>query len=108
MSIQLNSTTLAAAFGAAGFDDVNVADVMTARKEDGRAWEVILDRGGQLKVTITFRGTRPKESAIKIHERTASLMTEKRTVTTVFFALEDASELPDVLKAIEAALKDAK
>jgi hypothetical protein len=105
MSIELTSTNVAAAFKAAAFDDVNVADVITARKDDGRAWEVILDRGGQLKATITFRGTRPKESAIKINERNASLMTEKRTVTTVFFALNDVSELPDVLKAIEEALK---
>jgi hypothetical protein len=108
MSIELTSTNLAAAFKAADFDDVNVADVITARKDDGRAWEVILDRGGQLKATITFRGTRPKESAIEINERNASLMTEKRTVTTVFFALNDASELPSVLQAIEEALAAAK
>ena len=105
MAIELNSPNLTTAFSAAAFDDGNVADVVTARKDDGRAWEVILDRGGQLKLTVTFRGTKPKESALKINERNASMMTEKRIVTTVFFALNDASELPAVLKAIEDAMK---
>ena len=107
MSIELTSTNLTAAFTAANFDDVNVSDVITARKDDGRTWELILDRGGQLKATITFRGSKPKESTLKINERNASLMTEKRTVTTVFFALNDASELPDVLKSINDAINDA-
>lgn len=104
MAYESNPQTLTASFSAAGFDDVNVGEVITARKDDGRAWEVMLDRGGQLRVTVTYRGTRPGEDVLPILGRDASIMLEKRTVTTVFFTLQDASELPAALEAIDAAV----
>jgi hypothetical protein len=104
MSYESNSQSITASFSAAGFDDVNVADVITARKDDGRAWEIILDHGGQLRATITYRGSRPRGNMLTILGRPADLMSEKRTVTTVFFTLEDSSELPAALEAIDAAV----
>ena len=104
MSYEPNSQALTASFMAAGFDDVNVADVITARKDDGRAWEVVIDHGGQLRATVTYRGKRPHEETITILERNASLMVEKRTITTIFFTLTDSSELPAALEAIGAAV----
>lgn len=110
MAFALNSPNFAESFSAAGFDDVVIAEgeLITARKDDGRAWEVVLDRGGQLKATITFRGTKPKESSIKINGQNASMMTEMRTVMTVFCNVSTASQLPAVLAAIEEAVVKAK
>ncbi len=108
MSYESNPQALTASFSAAGFDDVNVADVITARKDDGRAWEIILDRGGELRATITYRGAAPRETMLTILGRKAGLMSEKRTVTTVFFTLEDTSELQAALEAIEDAVAEGK
>ena len=104
MSYESNPQALTASFSAAGFDDVNVADVITARKDDGRAWEINLDKGGELRATITYRGTRPSEDILPILGRNASIMLEKRTVTTVFFTLENPGELPAAIQAIDAAV----
>ena len=98
------SQNLSATFAAAGYEDVSYDDVITARRDDGKVWEVVVDRGGQLRATITFRASKPQEKMLPVLGRTASLMSEKRTVVTVFFTLEDTAELAEALKAIEAAL----
>lgn len=102
------SQNLSAVFGAAGYEDVTYGEVITARRDDGKVWEVIVDRGGQLRATITYRASKPQEKLVPVlaseRGRKANMMSEKRTVVTVFFVLEDNSELPEVLKAIEDAI----
>ena len=98
------SQTLSVAFSAAGYDDVNYDDVITARRDDGKAWEVIVDRGGQLRATITYSASKPQEKFLSVLGRKVNLLNEKRTVVTVLFTLEDASELPEVLQALEQEL----
>ncbi len=98
------SQNLSAVFGAAGFDDVSYSDVITARRDDGAVWEVVVDRGGQLRATITHRASKPQEKVLPVLGRKANLLSEKHTVVTVFFTLEETSELADALKAIAAAI----
>ncbi len=98
------SQNLSAVFGAAGYEDVTYGEVITARRDDGKVWEVIVDRGGQLRATITHRPNKPQEKFVAVLGRKASVLSEKRTVVTVFFLLEDNNELPEVLKAIEGAV----
>jgi hypothetical protein len=96
---------LNAAFTAAGYDDVDFDEVITARRSDGREWEIVLDRSGQLKATITAAAGRPTEKTLSVLGRKALALTEHSSVTTVMFKLEDASELKKALDAIEAAIK---
>lgn len=98
------SQTLSATFAAAGYEDVSYADVITARRDDGKVWEVIVDRGGQLRATVTYRASKPQEKMLSVLGRKANVLTEKRTVVTIFFTLEDSAELAEALKAIEAAV----
>jgi hypothetical protein len=92
------------AFDATGYEDVNFGEVITARRSDGKEWEVVVDRGGQLKVTITSRTGKPTEKSLTISGRKAMVLTEKQTTMTILFRLNDTSELSDVLQAIENAL----
>lgn len=90
------------AFNAAGFDDVSYDDVVSARRSDGREWEIVIDRSGQLKATITGIAGKPTEQALDVLGRKAAVLVEKTVTTTVMFKLSDASELGKVLTALEA------
>jgi hypothetical protein len=90
------------AFNAAGFDDVNYDDVASARRSDDREWEIVIDRSGQLKATITGIASKPAEHALDVLGRKAAVLVEKTVTTTVMFKLNDASELGKVLEALEA------
>ena len=90
------------AFNAAGYDDVSFDDVISAHRSDDREWEVIIDRGGQFKATISAVASRPAERTIDILGRAAAVLVEKTTQTTVMYTLNDAGELAKVLEALEA------
>lgn len=90
------------AFNDAGFDDVNYDDVVSARRSDGREMEIVIDRSGQLKATITGIAGKPTERALDVLGRKAAVLVEKTVITTVMFKLNDASELGAVLEALEA------
>ena len=91
---------LSAVFAAAGFEDLDFSDVITARREDGKTWEIIVDRGGQMRATVTYRGSKPQEKFVPVLGRNMNVMTEKRTVITAFFTLDDSSELAPALQAL--------
>jgi hypothetical protein len=100
----MEPNAVTAAFKTAGYDDVNFSDVVLARRDDDKAWEVVMDKGGRLKASITYTSRRPKETSITVLDRKALMLTEKNTVITVMFTLQDQAELPEVLKAIEEAV----
>ena len=56
MAFTMEPNAITNAFRTAGYDDVNFSDVVLARRDDARAWEVVIDRGGRLKATITMPG----------------------------------------------------
>ena len=89
------------AFAAAGFDDVSYDEVITARRGDGSDWEVVIDRGGQLKATLMRTEGRPVEKSVTVLGRKALALSEKQVTTTVMFKLGDAGELGVLLAALE-------
>lgn len=91
------------AFNAAGYDDVNFDDVISAHRSDDREWEVIIDRGGQLKATITMPAGKPEERTITVLGRSAAVLSEQTKQITVMFRLNETSELGQVLEALESA-----
>jgi hypothetical protein len=102
MAFDMDANAITAAFKTAGYDDVNFSDVVLARRDDAKVREIVIDRGGRLKATITYQSGRPKETSVPVLDRKALVLTEKNTVVTVMFTLQDQSELPDVLKVIES------
>ena len=106
MDFTMTPEAMTAAFQAAGYDDVNYSDVMIARRDDDRVWEIVIDKGGRLKASITYPSGRPSETFVPVLDRQAAVLTEKHTIITVMFSLQDTSELPDVLKAVETAVAE--
>lgn len=103
----LQPAEVVAALEAAGFDAA-FSDVVVGRREDGRrTWEVVVDRGGQLKVTISALRHRPTTTTQSLFGRPLRLLVERATVITATFALEDAAEVPKVLAAIEGMVEAA-
>ncbi len=92
------------AFDTAGYDDVMFDDVITARRSDGSEWEITLDRGGQMKVTVSAPDGKASEQKLTLLGRSALALSERTKVTTVLFKLTDASELGPALEALEKAL----
>ena len=107
MDFTMAPEAMTAAFQAAGYDDVNFSDVMIARRDDDKAWEIVIDKGGRLKASITFPSGRPAETFVPVLDRQAAVLVEKHTVITVMFGLNDTAELPDVLKAVETAVTES-
>lgn len=107
MSFELTQN-LSTVFAAAGYEDLDFSDVITARREDGKTWEVIVDRGGQMRATVTYRGSKPQEKFVPVLDRNMSVMTEKRTVITAFFTLNDTDELAQALQALDDAIAPHK
>lgn len=104
MAFVMEPEAVTVAFKTAGYDDVNFSDVVLARRDDDKAWEIVMDRGGRLKASITYPSSQPEEDSIAVLNRKALVLTEKNTVITVMFTLQDQTELPEVLKAIDAAV----
>jgi|YNPBryBLVA2012_1023415.scaffolds.fasta_scaffold62282_2 hypothetical protein len=96
---------MTAAFEAAGFD-VNYSDVAVARRDDDKAWEIVIDQSGRLKGSVSFASSAPLESSVPVRGRDAAVLIEHSTVITLVFALQDASELPDALTALEAVVAE--
>lgn len=92
----------------AGFDSIEVGEVTKARKEDGRVWEVVLDRGGQMRATITFRAHPPQEHPLPYADKKLLLMTEQRTVLTSFCTIDTPTELKSALDALDGYLAKAE
>ncbi len=106
MPFQFDTDSFTTAFHTAGYEDVNIEDVVTARRDDDKAWEIVVDRGGRLKATVTASGARPVEKKLTVRDRTALVLIERQTIITLMYTLQDQSELPDVLQALETAVKD--
>jgi hypothetical protein len=102
----LKKESVQSALTAAGYDDVQFDDVALARRSDGGEWEVVLDHGGMLKLTVTHaeRAADGDTKRVDVLGRKASLLTERTRMTTALLKLEDASELAAALKALEALL----
>jgi hypothetical protein len=104
MAFRYAPANIAATFAAAGYDDIETGELITAHRSDGREWEVVLDRGGQLKASISYPSGHPSESTLQIGDHSALMLNETFTTITVIYRLRAASDLADVLKAIEAAV----
>jgi hypothetical protein len=91
-------------FRAAGFDDVEFGEVITARRDGDAVWDVTLDRSGQLLIVITAPSGRQSEKSAQILGRPALLLIEKSTTSTLRFKLVDDSELERALKDLEAII----
>ncbi len=87
-------------FEAAGFD-VNYSDVAVARRDDDKAWEIVIDQSGRLKASVSFASAAPHEASVPVRDRDAAVLIEHSTVITLVFILQDVSELPDVLTTLE-------
>ena len=104
MAFDMQPDAMTAAFKTAGYDDVTFSDVVLARRDDDKTWEIVMDRGGRLKASISYPTGRPKETSVDVLGRKALVLAEKNTLITVMFTLQDPGELPDVLAAIEEAV----
>jgi hypothetical protein len=101
----LKREAIHSAFNAAGFDDVEFDDAVIARRAGDAHWEVVLDKGGQLKIVVTQPAAQPDAKRVELAGRKASLLTETTRVSTLAYKLEDASELPAVLAAVEKLVR---
>lgn len=105
MALQL--AEVVTALETAGFDAA-FGDGVVGRREDGRrTWEVVVDRGGRLKATVSAPRHRPTAGAQLLFGRPLRLLVERTTVITATFVLEDAAEVPKVLAAIEGMVEAA-
>ena len=102
----MDAGALVAAFEAAGYADVDVSDAITAWRDDGRVWEVVVDQGGRLKATVTWPSAAPEESSLPVGDRAARALIEVTTVVSVAFELRNASELAGVLQAVETLVSE--
>jgi hypothetical protein len=107
---ELDLNTVAEGLAAAGYDVIDATDGITAWRDadDGRAWEVVVDRGGQLKVTITYHTRWPTAKSVEVLGRRLSMLTERTATITAMFALEDSGELIEVLKTVEEAIRSRR
>lgn len=95
----LKRDAIQSALNAAGFDDVEFDDAVIARRNDEANWEVVLDKGGQLKIVITHPSGQADAKRVELAGRKASILTETTRVTTIALKLEDAADLGAVLAA---------
>ncbi len=105
MAFEMDPAACAEVFRAAGYEDLTVCDVITAWKEGNRTWEVVVDRGGRLKATITYASAPPQECFVPVRERQAKVLVESQTIVTVMFVLQSNDELFDALQAVEIAAR---
>ena len=104
MAFTYDQAAIVAAFNTAGYDDVNFSDIAVARRDDGRTREVIIDRGGRMKVTLSYLSGCPAEKYLDVLGRQAAVLTERHTVVTVMFMLQHPDELAEVLRVIDETL----
>ncbi len=104
MAVALNPKALTAAFQQAGYDDVKFGDVVKAWRDDGRAWEVIIDRSGRMKATVTYPAAPAEEKSVQVSGREALVLIETTATITVNVVLDDDAQLQEVLQAVEAAV----
>lgn len=89
--------------------DIAITDVIVARREDGgRAWEVVVDRGGQLKATITWHSRKPTAKSRKVLGRTMNVLTERLTVVTATALVQDHGDVVEVLAALAKSIAPRK
>ncbi len=104
----LKRDAIQSALNAAGFDDVEFDDAVIARRNDQANWEVVLDKGGQLKIVITRPSSQADAKRVELAGRKASMLTEAMHVTTIALKLEDAADLAAVLSAVEKQVKQQR
>lgn len=100
MTASLDMDAVMAAFDEAGYD-ANLDEVLVARRDEVDAIEVIVDRGGRVKATISRLAGQPSQNSLEVNGRPAAVLTERHTIITVMFALQDAGEMAALLTAIE-------
>ncbi len=104
MAVALNPKALTAAFQQAGYDDVKFGDVVKAWRDDGRAWEVVIDRSGRVKATVTYPAAPAEEKSVQVSGREALVLIETTATITVNVMLDDDAQLQEVLRAVEEAV----
>lgn len=104
MAVALNPKALTAAFQQAGYDDVKFGDVVKAWRDDGRAWEVVIDRSGRVKATVTYPAAPAEEKSVQVSGREAMVLIETTATITVNVVLDDDAQLQEVLRAVEEAV----
>lgn len=98
------STTLDIILQNAGYD-VQISDVILARRAVDTVREIFIDQSGQLRCMETRVPDASRAKSVVKAARRYRVLIEDRRITTITTQLNSAEELPAVLRDLDAILK---
>ena len=103
---RFSSRRAIAALESLGYD-VQKGDVVYGRREDAAVFQVWVDRGGMMRLTVTRPTGAPTAARHLLEGREYAVLREGQTLTTVRVQLASPDEIRHVLQSAERLAGDA-
>lgn len=104
--VRFNSRKTASSLEALGYD-VQRRDVVYGRRDDGATYQVWIDKGGILRLTVTRPARPPASVQHQMDGREYAVLREEQAQITVRVQLASPEELAEVLQRAERMAADA-